>query len=92
MFLFFSGAVMLGSFVAAAFFWRYWCKTSDRFFLLFFAAWVLLGIERLGLAILNAPEEPRAGMYIVRLAAFILIIIAIVDKNRSASRARSAKG
>lgn len=92
MFQFFTGAVMFGSFVAAAFFWRYWCKTSDRFFLLFFSAWVLLGLERLGLALLNAPEEPRAGMYLLRLAAFILILIAIVDKNRSASRTRSSKG
>lgn len=85
MFIFLSGALMMGCFVAATFFWRYWIRTHDRFFLIFSAAWVLLGAERLGLALRNAPEEPRAGMYFARLAAFILILIAIVDKNRTSS-------
>ncbi|HKU68828.1 MAG TPA: DUF5985 family protein [Candidatus Baltobacteraceae bacterium] len=86
MFLFLSGMLMMGCFVLAVFFWRFWMRTSDRFFVLFAIAWVLLGLERLGLAIVNAPEEPRAGMYFVRLAAFLLIIVAIVDKNRAPSR------
>jgi hypothetical protein len=53
---------------------------------LFSVAWVLLGLERLGLAIRNTPEEPRAGMYFIRLAAFLLIICAILYKNRAPSR------
>lgn len=88
MFLFLSGALMMGCFVAAAFFWRYWRRTGDPFFLLFTLAWALLGAERLGLAIRNAPEEPAFGMYFVRLAAFLLIIIAIVSKNRGSRRSR----
>lgn len=84
MFLFLSGMLMMGCWVLAAFFWRYWTRTGDRFFVLFSIAWLLLGGERFGLAVINLPEEPRAGMYFLRLAAFLLIIIAIVDKNRSA--------
>lgn len=86
MFLFLSGMLMMGCLVLAAFFWRFWARTGDRFFILFSIAWVLLGGERLGLAIRNTPEEPRAGMYFVRLAAFLLIIIAILYKNRATSR------
>jgi hypothetical protein len=86
MFLFLSGMLMMGCFVLAAFFWRFWLRTGDRFFILFSVAWVLLGLERLGLAIRNTPEEPRAGMYFIRLAAFLLIICAILYKNRAPSR------
>jgi hypothetical protein len=86
MYLFLSGCLMLAFFVAAAFFLRFWRRTGDRFFLIFTGAWVLLGIERLVLATLNAPEQLNPGIYFVRLAAFLLIIIAIVDKNRAPVR------
>jgi hypothetical protein len=86
MFLFLSGMLMMGFFVLALFFWRFWLRTRDWFFMLFAIAWVLLGAERLALAIANTPEEPRAGMYFIRLAAFLLIITAILYKNRAPSR------
>ena len=86
MFLFLSGMLMMGFLVAAVFFWRFWARTRDPFFILFSIAWMLLGGERLGLALRNTPEEPRAGMYFIRLAAFLLIIVAILYKNRASSR------
>jgi len=86
MFLFLSGVVMAGCFVAATFFVRYRRRSGDRFFVFFAIAFALLGLERLGLAVRNAPEEPHTGMYFLRLAAFVLIIIAILDKNRGGSR------
>ncbi len=86
MFLFLSGVLMMGCLVLAVFFWRFWVRTGDRFFIMFSIAWVLLGAERLGLALRNTPEEPRAGMYFIRLAAFLLIIGAILYKNRASSR------
>ena len=82
MFQFLNGAIMMACFVASAFFLRFWRRRSDAFFLMFSVAWLLLGLERLGLSIRNQPEEPRAGMYFIRLIAFVLIIIAIVYKNR----------
>jgi len=86
MFLFLSGTLMMGCFAVAAFFVRYWLRTRDRFFIFFASAWILLGAERLGLAIANQPEEPAAHMYFLRLAAFLLIIIAVLDKNRARAR------
>jgi hypothetical protein len=83
MFIFTSGLLMMGCLVLSAFFFRFWRRTRDRFFFIFAWAWLLLGAERLGLAIINQPEEPRVGMYFVRLAAFLLILVAIIDKNRA---------
>lgn len=83
MYLLLTGALMCGFFIAAVFFWRFWRRTGDRFFLIFTGAWVLLGLERLVLGILNQPEQLNPGIYFVRLAAFLLIIVAIIDKNRA---------
>lgn len=86
MYQFISGALMVLSLVAALFFWMSWRRTADRFFAIFALAFLLLGIERLILGILNLPEAPNVAMYLIRLVGFLLIIIAIVDKNRAPSR------
>ncbi len=85
MYLFLSGALSFGFFAAAVFFWRFWRRTNDRFFVMFAGAWVLLGVERFVLGLLNQPEQLNPGIYFIRLSAFVLIIVAIVDKNRSHS-------
>ena len=82
----FSGALVVLSLVPALFFAVSWRRSGDRFFLIFALAFTLLGIERLILGILNLPESPLLSIYIVRLVAFLLIIIAIVDKNRTSLR------
>jgi hypothetical protein len=81
-----TGMLMILSLVAALFFALSWRRSGDRFFLIFALAFTLLGIERLILGILNLPESPLLSIYIVRLIAFLLIIVAIVDKNRTALR------
>jgi hypothetical protein len=86
MYLFLTGCLVFGFFVAAVFFARFWRRTGDRFFLIFTGAWVLLGAERLVLGLLNQPEQLNPGIYFIRLAAFLLILIAIIDKNRAPAR------
>lgn len=86
MYLFLSGCLMFAFFIAATFFARFWRRTGDRFFLIFTGAWLLLGVERLVLGMLDQPEQLNPGIYFIRLAAFLLIIIAIVDKNRAPAR------
>jgi uncharacterized membrane protein len=61
-----------------------WRQTADRLFLLFAAAFGLLAINYLLLVALDPRVESRHWVYLLRLAAFGLIIYAIVDKNRSA--------
>lgn len=79
--LFILGATAMASLVASLFFLRFWHDTADRLFAMFAAAFALLAVTRFGLAFTDQ-EEWHTAWYWVRLAAFILILVAIVDKNR----------
>ena len=56
--------------------------TGDRLFFMFAISFLLLGATRLGLAFSHDTIEGQTHWYWVRLAAFVLILVAIVDKNR----------
>jgi hypothetical protein len=81
-----SGAIVMGYGVAGLFFLRFWRQTRDRLFLAFAVAFWILGLQRLGLALTRSVVEDQSSLYLVRLIAFMLILIAIVDKNRSRAR------
>jgi hypothetical protein len=69
------------------FFLRFWRRTRDRLFVIFAATFWLLGLNWALLAFTGPEEETRRLiLYALRAIAFILILIAIVDKNRKASR------
>jgi hypothetical protein len=88
---FLSGAVTLGYLTGAAFFLSFWRKTDDRLFLAFAAAFVLFALNQ-GLAYaLAVVSEPASWVYSLRVLGFIVIIVAIVDKNRPTSRASGAR-
>ena len=82
---FLSGAITLGFLVAGLFFLRFWRRTQDGLFLAFAMAFALLGVGQAIQAFANIPQEERSYIYLIRLAAFTLILIAIVRKNRSAA-------
>lgn len=79
---FLMGVIAMASIVAALFFLRFWKDTGDRLFAIFSASFLLLAITRLGLALSREQLEGHTHWYWVRLAAFLLILFAIVDKNR----------
>lgn len=85
--LFFSGAVMMGFWVAGLFFFRFWMKTRDRFFAIFGLAFWMMAVEQIVIVVLNKGDEDgnRPIGYICRLLAFLIIIGGIIDKNRSSS-------
>lgn len=74
--------------VTGLFFLRFWKTTHDRFFMLFAIAFFVFACNWVGLALANPATETRHFFYLVRLAAFVLIIAAILDKNRAAERVR----
>ena len=76
-----TGALSMAYLVAATFFLRFWSSTRDRLFALFAAAFALLAVQRIALP--YAPEAWVAALYAIRVLAFLLIIVAIVDKNRA---------
>ena len=82
MFYFLSGLVTMGDLVAALFFLKFWKRSDDPLFATFAAAFALLALGQGLLAFSDLPVEERSWIYILRLAAFLLIIVAIVRKNR----------
>ncbi len=81
---FISGAIVMGFWVAGLFFLRFWKKSGDELFLAFTLAFWLLGLGQALLAFADVPAEERSGLYLFRLAAFVVILLAIWRKNRSA--------
>lgn len=79
---FLSGAVALGFAACALFFLRFWRRTREELFLAFAVAFLLLGAGQTILALANIPTEERGSIYLLRLIAFLLILIAIYRKNR----------
>lgn len=75
------GAIVMACAAAGVFFLRFWRRTRDRLFLIFALAFWLLGTNWLFLAFVNR-DETRTWLYVLRLVAFILILVGIIDKNR----------
>lgn len=78
-----SGALAMGYAVAAAFFMKFWRASHDRLFLMFAGAFALLAVQRVAVSLLRNWSESTTWVYLLRLAAFVLIIVAIVEKNRA---------
>jgi uncharacterized membrane protein len=77
-----SGAIIMGYLVAGLFFLRFWRETRDRLFLIFAISFWILGVQRVLLAWTSPSAETRPGLYLIRLFAFVLILLAVVDRNR----------
>ena len=83
---FLSGAIVMGFVVASLLFLSYWRRTRQALFLTFAASFLLLAINYGWLALTDIPVEDRSPLFLVRLLAFALIIVAIVQSNRGKSR------
>lgn len=75
------GAIAMASLTAGLFFLRFWKDTGDRFFLFFSVSFFVEGLNRFALAMTVDPNEGRPLFYFVRFLSFLLILIAIADKN-----------
>lgn len=84
---FILGMVSIGFFVAALFFVRFYRETGDRFFLWFTVSFLIMSVNQVALQVFGETQEFFTALYIVRLVAFIIILVAIVDKNRSSTPA-----
>ena len=78
---FLAGAVTVGYVVAAGFFVRYFRQTGERLFLIFAVAFALLAVNQALAHILRVVSEPNSFVYGLRALAFLLILVAIIDKN-----------
>lgn len=79
---FLLGALASAFLVAAMFFARFFARTGDRFFAFVSTAFVIMSVNQLTLAVLGEEAEYKSWPYLVRLAAFGVILVGIYDKNR----------
>jgi hypothetical protein len=80
---FLLGVIVTCSFIAAAFFGRFWRATRDPLFLGFAAAFFLEGLNRTAFLFLDNPNVGDEAIYAIRLLSYLLIVAAIVNKNRA---------
>jgi small-conductance mechanosensitive channel len=80
------GAIAMALWVAGLFFLRFWRETRDRLFLMFAGAFWLLSLNQCLLVLSGGVAVPHPYHLIVRLVGYLLIVLAIVDKNRSSRR------
>jgi hypothetical protein len=79
---FMFGLLTALSATASLFFVRYWRTARDRFFLFFAVAFLALGLNWALLVGRDSRGEYAPYFYLLRLFAFLLILAAVVDKNR----------
>ena len=79
--MFVSGMITMGYLVAGLFFLKFWQRSRDLLFVIFAVAFWLLAASQVLLVISNLPREEQGWLYLLRLTAFALIVVAIVQKN-----------
>jgi uncharacterized membrane protein HdeD (DUF308 family) len=78
---FFGGMIAMGYALAGLFFLRFWRRTRDGLFLVFALAFWLMGANQALVSFTAGEEENRGELYLMRLLAFVLIVIGVLRKN-----------
>lgn len=76
-----AGALTLGWLAIGVFFLKFWRRTGDGLFLAFAVAFALLAANQAVPVLFGVPSEHQGYIYLLRLAAFLLIILAVLRKN-----------
>jgi hypothetical protein len=89
---FLAGMITMGFLVAGLFFLRFWRRTADVLFAVFAAAFWLFALNQALLTLLKVPNVPGGAaaafswIFLPRIAAFGLLILAILAKNFDRTR------
>jgi len=83
---FVNGAVAMACLIAGVLFLDYWRDSRDRLFVFFAVAFWVFAFNWILIAAIDPPTEHRHWFYLLRLVAFALIAVGIVDKNRGLAR------
>ena len=76
-----SGALTFAYFVAGLHFLRFWRRTADPLFGHFAVAFWLFSLNQLAASVTIVSNETSGYEYLLRASGFILIIVAIVQRN-----------
>lgn len=80
-----SGAITMAYLVSGVFFLRFWRKTRDRFFAAFAVAFWLFAFNQILSFAVDTSDERSGYIYIFRVIGFVIILLAIADKNTAGS-------
>jgi hypothetical protein len=83
---FLAGALTTLYLLIAICFLKFWKRGRDRLFLFFAIAFGLFALNQIGSTIVSATDERSGYVYILRVLGYVLILWAIVDKNKPAGR------
>lgn len=81
---FIDGALTVGYVVLGLFFLKFWKRTRDPLFMTFSWAFWLMAANQFAVSAVGARDIDVGWTYLLRLLAFVLIIVAIVRKNMEA--------
>ena len=76
-----SGALIFAYAIAGVHFLQFWRRTGDRLFGHFAVAFWLFALNQLAVSIPVVGGETSGYVYLLRVLGFVIILIAIVDKN-----------
>ncbi|MBX9567594.1 MAG: hypothetical protein K2X77_01810 [Candidatus Obscuribacterales bacterium] len=76
------GATITSDICIALFFFRFWTEKRDKFFLHFACAFSLIALSTFAVVLLGKAADFKPFAYGLRLLAYLLIIFAIINKNR----------
>lgn len=86
MYAFVGGMITMGFIIAGLFFLRFWYRTGDGLFLVFAFAFWLLALHKALVSLVAGATESNPWAFVPTLAAFALLIFAILAKNFDGSR------
>lgn len=76
-----SGALTFAYFVAAIYFFRFWRRTADPLFAYFAVAFLLFSLNQVAASVPIVSNETAGYEYLLRASGFILILVAIIQRN-----------
>ena len=85
--MFLSGAIVTAFLACGLFFLKFWLRSRDVLFLAFAGAFWLLALNAGLIALVPEHGEARSWFYLLRIAAFLLIVLAVIRKNTAGDQA-----
>jgi len=82
----FQAIAATATWASGLFFLRFWRESRDALFAFFGVAFWLLALSWGLLAFFDFREESQPYVYGIRLIAFLLLIVAMINKNRDVGR------
>lgn len=79
--LFVAGAMCAGYAIAGLFFLQFWRRTRDGLFSAFAVAFWLMALNQAVAGFSRQAHAENSAAYLLRLTAFIVIIVAVLAKN-----------